>query len=480
MKNKPSERSTAERSKPIVFRVTPDTGTPKVQNEILFSTTTQDDTLADTAGTKVATIGIGEKALSRRSFYVIPRRILAFARAKKIRHFRIRVSDILGINLTEAITPKERVELFIIGFEMANFEFIKYKSKPKEGWTHVEEVEFITTNEHATDVKDAIKHGTIVAEAINEARVLSNTPGGEMTPDILFQDAKKLAKGSKANVSALSPKEMRKLGMGGILGVAQGSAEEPRLIVVEYRGGLSTKDAPLVLVGKGITFDTGGLNLKPTNAIYEMHLDMSGGAAVIASVVAAAKLGVKKNIIGLIPAAENMPSGSSYRPGDILRTMSGTTIEITNTDAEGRVVLADALTYAERYKPRLVVDVATLTGASMVALGTRMSALFSNSEELSGMIRKLGDESGDYVWPMPLWEEYERDIRGTFGDFVNSSKTPYGGAITGATFLHQFAKNYPWAHIDMAPRMTSIDEEYLAKGASGAPVRLLVKLLELY
>ena len=268
--------------------------------------------------------------------------------------------------------------------------------------------------------------------------------------------------------------------MGGVLGVAQGSSEDPKFIIAEYNGGPKTQK-PVVLVGKGVTFDSGGLNLKPSDSIYEMHLDMSGGAAVIHAVIAAAKLKLKCNVVALVPAVENMVSGSSYRPGDVLRSMSGKTIEVMNTDAEGRVILADALTYAERYKPRLVVDVATLTGASMVALGTRASAIFTRDEKLEHLLRELGEKSGDYVWPLPLWDEYEEEVKGTFGDVANiGKKDRLGGAITAAIFLYQFAKNYPWVHIDMAPRMTTIEGEYLSKGAAGAPVRLLVKLLEEY
>jgi len=180
----------------------------------------------------------------------------------------------------------------------------------------------------------------------------------------------------------------------------------------------------------------------------------------------------------LIPAVENMPSGSSYRPGDILKTMSGKTVEVLNTDAEGRLILADALTYAKRYDPKLVVDIATLTGAAMVALGQRASAIFTRDAKLEKLLRELGEKSGDYVWPLPLWEEYEDDIKGTYADLANTGKTRYGGAITAAVFLYQFAKDYPWIHIDIAPRTTTIEGEYLAKGASGAPMRLLAKLIK--
>ena len=189
---------------------------------------------------------------------------------------------------------------------------------------------------------------------------------------------------------------------------------------------------------------------------------------------------LKKNIVGLIPAVENMPSGSSYRPGDVLRTMSGKTIEVLNTDAEGRIILADALTYAKKYNPRIVIDVATLTGAAMVALGQRASAIFSKDESVIEKLRELGEKTGEYVWPLPLWDEYEEEVKGTFGDIANAQKSKYGGAISGAMFLYQFAKDLscPWVHIDIAPRMTAIDGEYLAKGAAGAPVRLLIKAIE--
>ena len=248
-------------------------------------------------------------------------------------------------------------------------------------------------------------------------------------------------------------------------------------ILMEYFGD-KKGEAPVVLVGKGVTFDTGGINLKPGDSMLGMNMDMSGGAAVIHALAAAARLKVKKNIVVLVPAVENMPSGTSYRPGDILRSMSGKTIQVDNTDAEGRIILADALTYAKRYDPALVVDVATLTGAAVVALGERASALFTQDRDLEQRFRELGETSGDYVWPLPLWDEYDAEIKGTFGDVSNLGKTRWGGAITAAAFLKQCADGYPWVHLDIAPRMTAVEGEYLAKGAAGAPVRLLVKLLE--
>jgi leucyl aminopeptidase len=250
---------------------------------------------------------------------------------------------------------------------------------------------------------------------------------------------------------------------------------------MEYNGG-KKGDKPIVLVGKGVTFDTGGINLKPSNSLLGMNMDMSGGAAVIHTIALAAKMKLKKNIIGLIPSVENMASGKSYRPGDVIRSMSGQTIEVLNTDAEGRVILADALTYAQKYNPEVVVDVATLTGASMVALGERASAIFTNDDDLAKTMEKIGEKTGDYVWRLPMWEEYENEIRGSIGDFTNvhNKDSRYGGAIYGAIFLHQFIKGLRWVHIDMAPRMVAMAGENLALGATGSPVRLLYKFLEEY
>ena len=238
-----------------------------------------------------------------------------------------------------------------------------------------------------------------------------------------------------------------------------------------------------MLIGKGVTFDTGGLQVKPGDSMYEMHMDMSGGAAVIHAVALAAKLKIKANIVGLIPAVENSPSGNAVRPGDILKSLSGKTIEILHTDAEGRVILADAITYAKRYYPACVIEVSTLTGAALVALGQQASGLMTPDQKFENLMRELGEKSGDYVWPLPLWEEYEDMVKGTFGDIPNIStagNSRYGGVIAGGMFLREFAKELkcPWAHLDIAPRMTAAPNEFLAKGAAGVPVRLLLKLIE--
>lgn len=424
-----------------------------------------------------------KKKITRRSLVLLVRRAILAAKKLKARTVAVGATEFLFPHL--ALSGKELGRLVATEMDMANYDHVSYKSMPKEGWPFIEEV--IITGKASVALKSGIDEGALLGAYVNGTRELANTPGGDMTPEKLAAEAERLAEGTKVSVKVLNVPAMEKLGMGAILGVGRGSDAEPRFIIMEYWGAGKTRGKrPVVLVGKGITFDTGGLNLKPSSGIYEMHMDMSGAAAVMNTIAFAARRGLKKNIIALIPAAENMPSGSSYHPGDVLRSMSGKTIEVLNTDAEGRVVLADALEYAKRYEPRLVVDVATLTGASIVALGSYASALFTTSDRLTERVERWGEESGDYVWPLPLWDEYERDIKGTFGDWANTGKPGKAGTQSGAIFLYQFTKGedgksaYPWVHIDIAPRMTAAEGDELAKGAAGAPVRLLAQLVEEY
>jgi leucyl aminopeptidase len=449
---------------------------PKDAVFIKFTEHDFDNVLITNDGVKTIHVGAGKELNSRRKLVQFSRKIVTLAKTNRAGKIAMDFTEFAKIKRSDDITAEELAEIFATNVVMANFEFTKYKTESKNERNFVTDM-YIQTEDKKI-IASLIKGQTIGTE-VNKCRFLANTPGGDMTPTKLAEEAKAAVRGTKVKVTVFGLSEIKKLKMGGILGVSRGSSEEPRFIVMEYLAG-AKNEAPIVLVGKGITFDSGGLNIKPNDSMYEMHMDMSGGAAVIHSLVLAAQLGIKKNIVGLIPAAENMPSGSSYHPGDILRTMSGKTIEVINTDAEGRIILADALTYAEKYKPRLVIDVATLTGAIAVALGNKASGIFSRDEKVIDAIREAGEKSGDYVWPMPLWDEYEKDIKGTFGDWSNTGKTRYGGAITGAMFLYQFAKNYPWVHIDIASRMTAHDDEFLAKGAAGAPVRLLAKFLETY
>jgi leucyl aminopeptidase len=414
--------------------------------------------------------------MNLRKLYLLVRKMVIIAKGIKTKKLVFDFNDFKFRNIK--ISDKELGEIIGSQLDFANYEFVEYKTKPKEGFNFIEEIIISGTN---TETEKVILKGHTIAEEVNKTRTLSNIPGGDMTPQILAKSAKDAVKNLSVKVTVLGEKEMEKQNMRAILSVGRGSDEESKFIIMEYFGA-SKKEKPIVLVGKGVTFDTGGINLKPSFSLLGMNMDMSGGAAVIHSIALAAKMKLKKNVIGLIPAVENMASGKSYRPGDVIRSMSGITIEVLNTDAEGRVILADALTYAKKYNPEVVIDVATLTGAAMVALGERASAIFSDDDKLAKDLEVAGEKTGDYVWRLPMWEEYENEIKGSLGDYTNihNKDSRYGGAIYGAIFLYQFIKGTKWAHIDMAPRMTAMAGENLASGALGSPVRLLYKFIEEY
>lgn len=362
---------------------------------------------------------------------------------------------------------------------LASYEFTHYKSKsPKPTLQEITLYGVVSKT-----AKTAASEGLIAAEAVNSARTIANTTGEDMNPSGLVAAAQKLAQGTGVKVTVHNKTKIKQLKMGLLSGVGKGASDGPYLIVMEYFGSGKAKASsrPTILIGKGVTYDTGGLNLKPTGGLHEMHMDMSGGAAVIAAITGAARLKLKRDIVAIIPVAENAISDKSMRAGDILTSMSGLTVEVQNTDAEGRLILADALTYAERfYKPKLIIDVATLTGASLVALGQHASALFTKNDTLREKLMVLSEKSGDLLWPLPLWDEYRQYLKGSRGDLqnMNGPANRYGGAIEGAAFLSYFApKGVPWAHIEMAPRMVSIASDKLAKGATGEPTRLLLHLL---
>ena len=421
---------------------------------------------------EILELGAGKYSeMNARKFMLLCRSIVQTAKANKVKKIAVQFDHV-----QKFYNPQIAAE----NFEMANFDFNVFKTEPKEGWDVVEEI--LLYGRSSQEIEITIKKGQEIGMAVNACRTLANTPGGDMTPTLLAKAAKDAMKSLPVKVTTLGKKEMEKLGMGALLGVAKGSTEKPTFTILEYKG---SKCAPIVLAGKGVTFDSGGLNLKPSNSIYEMHMDMSGAASVIYAVALSARLKLKQHVIGLIPSVENMPGNSAYRPGDILKSLSGKTIEVLDTDAEGRLILADALTYAKRFKPSVVIDVATLTGASLVALGLHASAVLTRDDALAEKIADAGEKSGDYVWRLPLWDEYEDRVKGEFADIKNvpgGSTSRYGGAIDGGMFLWQFAKelNCPWAHMDIAPRMTSAPGDELAKGAAGAPVRLLIHFIEHY
>jgi leucyl aminopeptidase len=314
--------------------------------------------------------------------------------------------------------------------------------------------------------------GSAIASGINLARELGNLPANICTPSYLAEQAKGLAKSCPAlTTQIIDAAEMKKLGMGSLLSVAQGSAQPPKLIILEYKG--KSSKAPHVIVGKGITFDTGGISLKPGLAMDEMKFDMCGAASVLGTMQALIALNAPVHVVGVVAAAENMPGEQATKPGDVVTSMSGRTIEILNTDAEGRLVLCDALTYVERFKPKSVVDIATLTGACVIALGNHASGLFANNQELADKLLAAGIATHDRAWQMPLWDEYKKSLKSNFADLANIGARE-GGSITAACFLAHFTESYPWAHLDIAGTAWLSGKH---KGATGRPVALLVHYL---
>jgi leucyl aminopeptidase len=328
-----------------------------------------------------------------------------------------------------------------------------------------------TVSESAA-AREGLTRGQAIAAGVALARECANRPGNHCTPAYLAAQAKQLGKDFGLSVQVLGRKEVEKLGMGCFLAVAQGSKEPLKFIVAKYHGAAKSV-APLVLVGKGITFDTGGISIKPAAEMDEMKFDMGGAASVLGTLRAVAELKPKINLVGLIPACENMPSGAAVKPGDVVTSMSGQTVEILNTDAEGRLILCDALTYAEHLKPAAVVDIATLTGACVVALGHHRSGLFSSDDALAADLDRAGQVALDPCWRMPLDEEYDEGLKSNFADMGNVGPRA-GGAITAAMFLKRFTAKYPWAHLDIAG---SAWKSGAAKGATGRPVPLLTQFV---
>ena len=317
-----------------------------------------------------------------------------------------------------------------------------------------------------------LEQGLAVTHGVNLARDLGNLPPNVCTPSHLAGAARELARRYRMKLTVLGREDMERLGMRTLLSVAQGSAEPPRFITLEYRGG-PRNQRPVVLVGKGITFDTGGISIKPAAEMDEMKFYMCGAAAVLGTLKAAGEMRLPVNVVGAIPATENMPGGRATRPGDIVKSLSGQTVEILNTDAEGRLILCDALTYIERFRPAAVIDIATLTGACVIALGHVATGLFANDEALAREVTAAGEDAYDRVWRMPLWEDYQEGLKSNFADFANIGGRP-AGAVTAACFLARFTRDYQWAHLDIAGTAWKSGKE---KGATGRPVPLLTQFL---
>jgi leucyl aminopeptidase len=322
-------------------------------------------------------------------------------------------------------------------------------------------------------VKPAIERGLVLAEAANRARDLVNEPGNVMTPTAMAETARKIAADHGLEVEVLEKEKIAELKMGGLLGVAQGSHQPPKFIILRYKGRRSA-DIDIALVGKGITFDSGGINTKSQEGMQDMKGDMSGGASVMAAMMAISRFKPEVNVVALVPATENMPGGGALKVDDIITAMNGKTIEITNTDAEGRLILADALSYAVKLGAKRIIDVATLTGSCWIALGSICTGAFTNNQSMVDQLVAAGKETGELIWQLPMYDDYRDLIRSDIADMKNSGSR-YGGAIGAAKFLAEFIGDTPWVHLDIAGKEISDKEKgYLVKGGTGVPVRTLV------
>jgi leucyl aminopeptidase len=367
------------------------------------------------------------------------------------------------------------------GALLAGYRFGDYRKNGEDAPGRVASLSLLVSRGAALpEARAAAQAGIVVAESQNLARRLSDLPANALSPAVLADEVRKLARETGLRVRVLDVPAMKRLGMGGILAVGGGSANPPRLIAIEYQPKAARGKArkPVALVGKGITFDSGGISIKPSAGMDEMKHDMSGAAAVIGTLRAAALLELETPVVGVIGAAENMPSATAYRPGDVVTTMAGKTIEVLNTDAEGRVVLADALHYARTtWKPDAIIDLATLTGAMVVALGGWATGLFGNDPKLVELVRAAGDATGERVWPMPLHDAHKEEIRSEIAEIKNTGGRP-AGSSTAAAFLWHFVGDTPWVHLDIAgTAWTSKPGPIQRKGATGVGVRLLVELL---
>ena len=354
----------------------------------------------------------------------------------------------------------------------AGYRFTRMKSKSDDSGPALRRLALSVDRAAHKGAAAGLEQGLAVTHGVSLARDLGNLPPNVCTPSYLAGEARELAKRYRMKATVLGREDMERLGMRALLSVAQGSAEPPRFITLEYNGGPKNMK-PVVLVGKGITFDTGGISIKPAAEMDEMKFDMCGAAAVLGALKAAGEMRLQVNLVGAIPTTENMPGGRATRPGDVVKSLSGQTVEILNTDAEGRLILCDALTYIERFRPAAVIDIATLTGACVIALGHVATGLFANDEALAREVIAAGESAYDRVWRLPLWEDYQEQLKSNFADFANIGGRP-AGAVTAACFLARFARKYKWAHLDIAGTAWKSGKE---KGATGRPVPLLTQFL---
>ena len=420
--------------------------------------------LRGVAAERVLLVGLGAKKEFGEAAY----RDAVRAAASALRELGAKDAAVFLVDLKVKSRPLSwNLRQAVLGIREAFYRFDQLKQK-KAPAPNLERVTLPLPP--AAQLSQALAEAKATADGADLTRTLGNLPSNICTPSYLADQARKLAREFKLQVEVLERKDMEKLGMGALLAVTSAAHEPPKLIIVRYSGAAKSR-APIALVGKGITFDTGGISLKPAAEMDEMKFDMSGAGSVLGAIRALAGMKAPVNVVGVIPTCENMPGGRAVKPGDIVTTMSGQTVEILNTDAEGRLILCDALTYAERYNPDVVIDIATLTGACVIALGHVATGLFSNDQRLADEVRSAADDAWDRVWQMPLWEDYQEQLRSNFADFANIGGRP-GGAITAASYLARFTRKQRWAHLDIAGTAWRSGRE---KGSTGRPVPLLVR-----
>ena len=431
----------------------------------------------------VIVFGVDEKTKTAEDVRRLGASVYSCLKANKIKAADVAFEPMVQLMKNSAAT----VQAFTEGIYLAEYEFNEFKTKKDEhngAPFELSQIDLVVEKKtNSATIKKAVETAATLCECVNFARDLGNTPSNLMTPEILADAVATAAKGTGLKVTVWDRARIKKENFGGLIGVSLGSAVDPRFIIMEYHGGAKSKK-PVGFVGKGVTFDSGGISIKPSAAMEEMKFDMCGGAAVIGTLLAIAKLKLKVNAVGFVPATENMPGPLANKPGDVLRARNGKTVEVDNTDAEGRLILMDALSYASEQKLSAIFDAATLTGACVVALGNTYTGMFTRNEKLRNKILEAAANSGELVWPMPIHDDYVSDMKGVYADLRNISSFKGGGASTAAAFLEQFVdKEIPWAHFDIAGTAWHVGNRlnYSArKGASGVMVRTFVELAKLF
>lgn len=374
------------------------------------------------------------------------------------------------------ISPADAAQAIAEGALLGTYTFRKHITKEEDKPGEIKQLSIVGADGMKSQLEGGVNQGRIIAEATNLARDMVNEPANFMTPSDMAQMATRLAQNHGLEITVFDAEQMKEIGMGGMLGVAQGSQQPPKFMVLNYKG-TTAREPDIALVGKAITFDSGGISIKPAEKLEEMKGDMAGGAAVMAAMAAIAQLKPKVNVMALIPATENLPDGKALKPGDVLTAMNGKTIEIISTDAEGRLILADALSYAKKHGAKEMVDAATLTGACRIALGDICTGAFGNNQELIDRVLAAGKEAGELTWQMPMYDEYKEQNKSDIADIKNVGGR-LAGAITAAKFLAEFVDDTPWVHLDIAgTSLTDKERGYQIKGATGVPVRTLVNLV---